>query len=321
MLLIAGFLGSGKTTFVIDMAQKLVAEGKKVAILVNEIGEIGIDGQLMRQLDMNVWELMGGCVCCTLAASLPETLEQVQRDYTPDMVILEPSGSAETHKVLSALSGVEIIKPEDCRTVILVDVPRLPMLREIIMPLISSQIAKADYIALNKMDARHFPGNRGGQGLCPGAQCLCSDFSLLRQGRYSSGMDKGDCAMTEMNLEPFAAKIRFTTTAPVSSGQWAEAVRELMEGIGNGCNASGPCLVGHVKCLTSFETEGFIRASLVNPAAPPDVENSAPEGAMSAELILNVLVYGLERARISAIVQEALGSPVFSGMEIRATPL
>lgn len=152
MLMVAGFLGSGKTTFVINLAGKLVAEGKKVAILVNEIGEIGIDGQLMRQLDMNVWELMGGCVCCTLAASLPETLVQVRNDYHPDLVLLEPSGSAETHKVLAALSAVAIFRPENSRTVVLVDVPRLPMLREIIMPLISAQITNADFVALNKMD-------------------------------------------------------------------------------------------------------------------------------------------------------------------------
>ncbi len=153
MLLVSGFLGSGKTTFVIDLARKTVEAGRKVAILVNEIGEIGIDGQLMRQLDMNVWEMMGGCVCCTLAASLPETLEQVRNDYNPDIVVLEPSGSAETHKVLGALSGIGPSELEGCKTVILVDVPRLPMLREVIMPLISSQIEHADFIALNKMDA------------------------------------------------------------------------------------------------------------------------------------------------------------------------
>ncbi|HQJ52744.1 MAG TPA: GTP-binding protein, partial [Anaerolineae bacterium] len=57
LLLIAGFLGSGKTTLTINLARAAVARGKKVAILVNEIGAIGIDNQLMRQLELNVFQL------------------------------------------------------------------------------------------------------------------------------------------------------------------------------------------------------------------------------------------------------------------------
>ncbi len=62
LLMVTGFLGSGKTTLVIKLVQAAITQGQRVAILVNEIGEVGIDDQLMRQLGLNVWEMVNGCI-------------------------------------------------------------------------------------------------------------------------------------------------------------------------------------------------------------------------------------------------------------------
>ena len=99
LLLFSGFLGSGKTSLVLRVVQYALDKNIKVAILVNEIGEVGIDNQLMRQLDMNVWELLGGCICCTLSADLVSTLEQLDREYAPELVIIEPSGAADPRSI------------------------------------------------------------------------------------------------------------------------------------------------------------------------------------------------------------------------------
>ena len=77
LLLISGFLGSGKTTLIIKLAQAATEAGRKTAILVNEIGQIGLDDQLMRQLDLDVYELLGGCICCTLSSGLVAALEKL----------------------------------------------------------------------------------------------------------------------------------------------------------------------------------------------------------------------------------------------------
>ena len=103
LLTISGFLGSGKTTLIIKLAKAATRKGLRVAILVNEVGEIGIDDQLLRQLDMNVYELLSGCICCSLATDLPGTLQKLAQDFKPDLVLLEPSGVADLEKVLSAL--------------------------------------------------------------------------------------------------------------------------------------------------------------------------------------------------------------------------
>jgi G3E family GTPase len=152
LLLFSGFLGSGKTTLVIKLAKYVVEQGKKVAILVNEIGEVGIDNQLMRQLDLNVWELLNGCICCTLSADLVSTLQQLDSDYAPDLVIIEPSGAADPKSILNALPYFKGTPFESMQTISVLDPLRLEILIEVVTPLIVSQIGHADLVLVTKCD-------------------------------------------------------------------------------------------------------------------------------------------------------------------------
>jgi G3E family GTPase len=152
LLLISGFLGSGKTTLVLQLVQHAVERGQKVAILVNEIGEVGIDNQLMRQLDLNVWELLNGCICCTLSAGLVDTLHQLDREYSPDLVLIEPSGAADPRSILAALPYYRGSPLESLRTVAVLDPLRLPILMEVMTPLITAQIQRADLIIISKAE-------------------------------------------------------------------------------------------------------------------------------------------------------------------------
>ena len=157
LLLVTGFLGSGKTTLIVPLAKSVVQSKRRVAILVNEIGEIGIDNQLMRQLDLNVWELLAGCICCTLSGDLVTTLQKLDADSTPtfgvpDLVIVEPSGAADPRNVLAALPYYRGRPLASVRTVSVLDPLRLPMLIEILAPLITSQIQHADVVIVSKSD-------------------------------------------------------------------------------------------------------------------------------------------------------------------------
>jgi G3E family GTPase len=152
LLLFTGFLGSGKTTLVVKLAKYAVERGQKVAILVNEIGEVGIDNQLMRQLDLNVWELLNGCICCTLSADLVTTLQKLDADYSPDIVIIEPSGAADPRSILSALPYYRGAPFQSLRTIAILDPLRLEMLIEVMTPLITSQIQHSDVVLVSKCD-------------------------------------------------------------------------------------------------------------------------------------------------------------------------
>jgi len=152
LLLIAGFLGSGKTTLTINLARAAVARGRRVAVLVNEIGEIGIDNQLMRQLELDVWELFGGCICCNLSGDLVSTLQKLDSSYNADLVILEPSGAAEPGNILHALPYYRGRPLESVKTLALLDPLRLAALYQVLTPLITKQVQGADWLVITKAD-------------------------------------------------------------------------------------------------------------------------------------------------------------------------
>ena len=152
LLLVTGFLGSGKTTFIINLTQQAVDLGLRTAVLVNEIGEIGIDDQFMRQLDLNVWELMNGCICCTLSSDLVLTLQQLDQDYDVDLIIVEPSGAAEPGNILSALPYYKGKPLDSIKSIALLDPLRIHELHAMLTPLITKQVEKAEQIVLTKAD-------------------------------------------------------------------------------------------------------------------------------------------------------------------------
>ena len=178
LLLFTGFLGSGKTTYIIPLAKAIVNSKRRVAIIVNEIGEIGIDDQLMRRLDLNVWELLNGCICCTLAGDLVTTLQKLDTDYQPDLVIVEPSGAADPLNVLGALPYYHGRPLQSMRTVSILDPLRLGMLFEVLTPLITSQIQHADLILINKCDLASDDeiafAQKTAQEINPTARALCT---------------------------------------------------------------------------------------------------------------------------------------------------
>ncbi|MBJ6726234.1 CobW family GTP-binding protein [Geomesophilobacter sediminis] len=99
--LIGGFLGAGKTTFILEHLRH--APGK-VAVLVNEFGKLGLDGDLIRlEGGLEVVELPGGCICCSQKEGLRERVRDIARRLAPDLLLIEPSGVAETSELMQAL--------------------------------------------------------------------------------------------------------------------------------------------------------------------------------------------------------------------------
>ena len=152
LLIIAGFLGSGKTTLLLEVAQRLVAIPQKIAIIENEVGEIGIDGKYLQQEGLQVQELFGGCICCTLSADLVSMLQKVEDLFQPAVTIIEPTGLASPDDVLATVrSSAPMVT--DIMVVTLLDATRYKMLYEMLTPLITTQIKLADIVVINKIDS------------------------------------------------------------------------------------------------------------------------------------------------------------------------
>lgn len=153
---IAGFLGSGKTTAMVTIAKALSGRhGKKVALIVNEIGNIPVDAKLMQEYGLKVSELGGGCICCELLVGLADTLVLLSRATNPDIVLIEPTGVSVPDQVKDGieLSGTKA-SIEAGPAVVLYDALMEDELMEgdPTTNFVLKQVAEADIIAINKID-------------------------------------------------------------------------------------------------------------------------------------------------------------------------
>jgi G3E family GTPase len=154
---IAGFLGCGKTTLLLKLSRKIAAEGeRKIALVVNEIGEIPVDGKIMEESGMQVKDIGGGCICCEVAATFAKTIYRLYKDFKPDHVLVEPTGVAVPHQVkLAARMGGRDAKISIGPAIVLFDATRPAELLDMDMlgQLVTTQIKDADVIAISKVDA------------------------------------------------------------------------------------------------------------------------------------------------------------------------
>ncbi len=154
---IAGFLGCGKTTLLLQLSRRLAGGGRqKVALVVNEIGEIPVDGKVIEESGLLVKDIGGGCICCEVAATFAKTIYRLYKDFSPDHVLVEPTGVAVPHQVkLAARMGGRDAKLTLGPAVVLFDATRPAELLDMDMlgQLVTTQVKDADIIAISKIDA------------------------------------------------------------------------------------------------------------------------------------------------------------------------
>ena len=150
LTLISGYLGTGKTTLINNL---LRTTKKRIALLVNDFGDINIDESLIEARTESVMSIAGGCVCCSYGNELIETLESMSSsDFLPDHIVLEASGIALPSKIIQTISLMNFLSFHG--TVLLTDASRLQaQLNDVyIRDTISLQIEQHDLLVLNKTD-------------------------------------------------------------------------------------------------------------------------------------------------------------------------
>jgi G3E family GTPase len=154
---IAGFLGSGKTTAMVKIAKSLSSRhGKKVAIIVNEIGSVPVDAMVLEGQGLKVSELGGGCICCELLLTLAETLKALSHSMGPDIVLIEPTGVSVPDQVKEGIKlGGSMVPLEAGPAVVLMDALLESELIEgdPAENFILRQVSGADIVAINKIDS------------------------------------------------------------------------------------------------------------------------------------------------------------------------
>ncbi len=103
----SGFLGAGKTTLI----KKLIRESykdEKVVLIENEFGEIGVDGGFLKDAGIEITEMNSGCICCSLVGDFAEALKEVAVKFSPDRIIIEPSGVGKLSDVIKAVRSADL---------------------------------------------------------------------------------------------------------------------------------------------------------------------------------------------------------------------
>jgi len=146
--IISGFLGAGKTTLI----KKLVADafqGEKLVIIENEFGEIGIDGGFLKESGIQITEMNSGCICCSLVGDFGNALKDVLEKYSPDRVIIEPSGVGKLSDVIKAVKNIgDDVKINSTATV--VDASKCKMYMKNYGEFYNNQIESAGTIILSR---------------------------------------------------------------------------------------------------------------------------------------------------------------------------
>ncbi|MCS7263036.1 MAG: GTP-binding protein [Aquificaceae bacterium] len=145
-LVITGFLGSGKTTLLVNSAREHFS-GKRVAVIVNELGQVGVDGKVLKNAYSQVLELPEGCICCSLSAEFEKAVREIMEKYHPEVLLVETSGGAEPFPIILSLQAL------DCPVegvICLVDCAHFDRYRE--DSVAKYQIGGSNIIVLNKTD-------------------------------------------------------------------------------------------------------------------------------------------------------------------------
>jgi len=150
--LISGFLGSGKTTLLQRLLDHCLATGRKPAVMMNEYGEVNIDGELLRGRGYAVREMTNGCICCTIGGTLGLALQDVVA-LKPDVIFVEATGLADPVELIDQVTKEDVLPFVRLASLIAVlDPVNFAHLAEELHSGIRQQTELADFILLNKRD-------------------------------------------------------------------------------------------------------------------------------------------------------------------------
>jgi G3E family GTPase len=284
-MIIGGFLGSGKTTTIRKLIEYLGAQGQRIAIIVNEIGEIGIDGDTISDGGVETREITNGCVCCTLRISMEYTIKNLMTSYRPDTIIIEPTGIAFPRQIKSNIESMGIPDMRFTPIVNLVDPCRLGSDAGDLQNFVRNQIEDAEVLGINKVDligqeklletclllrkvnpkARivHFSARQGGEALDKlfGLIGRSSQNKTIHEARNSVEMSGISAYSTEFEIT--SQEIPLETAVSIS-GQILDSIRKRVTQL-------NPEFTGHIK-LSFAHKDDFVKGSVTSAYEKPEIE-------------------------------------------------
>lgn len=220
--LITGFLGSGKTTAILHLLKSKPANSKW-AVLVNEFGEVGIDGAMLAEHDWAtgsfIKEVPGGCICCAAGLPLQMALNLLIKQADPERLLIEPTGVGHPKKVLQILTGQFYKEVLDVRaSICLVDPHKLSDQRVNSMPSFVDQMNISDVLLANKSDQASIDELKHFNEFAQSFSLPKAAIEIIKFGQFSA-----DLLDLKRNTE---RSVNFPEAHPVKSSEAAHQSHE-----------------------------------------------------------------------------------------------
>ena len=150
ILIISGFLGAGKTTFIKELAKRTK---KEIAIFENEYGTSGVDGDILKEsTKVNIWELTEGCICCSVKGDFAASVLTIANTVNPDYLVIEPTGVAMLSNLITNLKQIEYEHIKLMAPISIVDALSLERYKNEFPEIYKDQIEFADTVIFSKSE-------------------------------------------------------------------------------------------------------------------------------------------------------------------------
>lgn len=318
LIVVSGFLGSGKTSLVLDLARSLVQErGCRVAVVENEIGDQGVDDRLITASGIPVRQLYAGCVCCELKGDLHGTLCALVAEQDPDAVIVEPSGAAGASVGDPALAlGVPGCEPPEL--VAIFDASRMRLLEGLNPWLIEEALALARTVVLSKADAvaPELLAEARARLAALRPDKPCQPLDLRQEGAGAAVLaaldllrDRSDEALPAGRpAHPRGLPAAVARQLRISGGaaELDARISALLETLAAGLPAPAGGVPGHLKAFLDAGSAGWRSFSLTALAQGVHRRGAVAGQVAEGQLTVNAIVAGMPRGDLERMVDAAM---------------
>ena len=153
ILLISGFLGAGKTTFIKEMAKNINLE---FVVLENEYADIGVDGDFLDEKNLNVWEMSEGCICCSMKGDFKSSIKRIYSEINPEYLVVEPTGVGMLSSIIENIREINNNDIEVLSPITLIDITSFSEYLETFNSFFTDNLKNTGKVILTKLENSNY---------------------------------------------------------------------------------------------------------------------------------------------------------------------
>ena len=153
ILLVSGFLGAGKTTFIKELAKNINLE---FVVLENEYADIGVDKDFLNEKNLNVWEMSEGCICCSMKGDFKSSIKKIYSEINPEYLVVEPTGVGMLSSIIENIRDINNNDIEILSPITLIDITSFSEYLETFNSFFTDNLKNTGKVILTKLENSNY---------------------------------------------------------------------------------------------------------------------------------------------------------------------